>query len=245
MTTPDALESTYRRMEFVLGGAAVCFTAFMIGTTFAITRLPSDQAMQMIVVLTISVALAVVALLIVGFRSHRWTLGESALTIEQWYKVWPLTRKRRTSVSFADITAVHRIEMGFHVLIEVESRSGGSHRLAEPYVKTDRGIAIPDRRRLEAFAEALRERVARSGGATELSEGLTFWNRTPGLAVQAAMLVVAIAVSGGTVWGLLTIDNVPVRPHFAPALAILVLLPLGAAWMLRKSLRRRRLVVRR
>jgi hypothetical protein len=121
--TPDALESTYRRLEFVFGAMAVSFTAFVIGTTFAMTRLSSEQAMQMIVVLRISVALSLVGLLVFGFRSHRWTLGESALTIEQWYKVWPPTRKWWISVSFADITAVHRIEKGFHVLIEVESRS--------------------------------------------------------------------------------------------------------------------------
>lgn len=238
----DTLATTYRRMGFVLGGVLGVIAGAIGGTALLVTRVPAEWVGAGAASLVIAMALAIPVIVLLGFRAHRWTLGDGALEIEERYRLWSWGPARRVSVPYADIGVLQRTEMGAHGLIEVVTRRGRRYRLAEPYVKVDRTISVPDRGRLVAFAAALCERTAQAGGAGEITDGLTFWNRTPGIAFQGVLLAVTLAIAVAAVWSLFTVDDVPVRARFGEAIGILVLLPVGVGFMLRRSLRRRRRV---
>jgi hypothetical protein len=73
-------------------------------------------------------------------------------------------------------------------------------------------------------------------------EGLSFWNRLPGIAVIFVLLVIACAIAAAVAWALwdgMTTSQ-PRGGHFA---AIALLLPVGGGWLLLKTIRRRRLVL--
>jgi hypothetical protein len=55
------------------------------------------------------------------------------------------------------------------------------------------------------------------------------------------LLLLSIAIAGAALWSVCLAP--PTRPRTGDALAILVLLPFGAGYLLRRSIRRRRAVL--
>ena len=75
-----------------------------------------------------------------------------------------------------------------------------------------------------------------------VADGLGFWNRPPGLVLLGIALLASLALAILALWGLW--NGATARHRAGEAAAILVMLPVGVAWMLRRSWRRRRSVLR-
>jgi hypothetical protein len=187
------------------------------------------------------VALFVVLILAVS-RRHRWTLQPGALLIEERPLV-PLTgRSRGARLGFADIVLLSRVQNGADDMIEVQSRAGARFRMG-PAALAGGGLRARDTAGLEAFAAQLREAIGVAGHqAPPLLDGLSFWNRMPGLLFTGLLLALSLGFSGLVLVGIFS--GAEVRgPNAGQAAAILVLLPVGVGWMLRKAWRRRQAVL--
>jgi hypothetical protein len=73
-------------------------------------------------------------------------------------------------------------------------------------------------------------------------DGLGFWNSLAGLALLSIALLASLVLAVGAQWGLW--EGAVTRHKSGEAVAILVLLPVGVGWMLRRSWRRRNSVLR-
>ena len=72
-----------------------------------------------------------------------------------------------------------------------------------------------------------------------MSEGLSFWNSAPGLAFLTIIFAISLVISGAVAWALWEGMTVSPRARGGEALAILLLLPFGAGYLLRRSWKRR------
>ena len=105
-------------------------------------------------------------------------------------------------------------------------------------------IRMPDQAGLAAFAGRLQVAMANAGrAAPPVVEGLGFWNRPMGLALLVTALLASLALAAIALWGLW--EGAAARHKGGEAVAILVMLPVGVAWMLRRSWQRRSWVRRR
>ena len=75
-----------------------------------------------------------------------------------------------------------------------------------------------------------------------LVPGLGFWNRPAGLALVVVLLVASSALAVTALWAMW--EGAAGGARSGQALALLVLLPVGAGWMLRRAWQRRREVLR-
>ena len=115
-------------------------------------------------------------------------------------------------------------------MIEIATRDGNAYRVMAY------GEGVPA---LQAFAAHIATAATTAGHRPlAMSEGMSFWNRPAGLAVLVVMLIFATLFAGAT---LLTffVGGLNVRARSGEALAIVILLPFGAAYLLYKSLTRR------
>jgi hypothetical protein len=100
-----------------------------------------------------------------------------------------------------------------------------------------------DRQALAAFANQLQAAMTTAGlVAPPVTDGLGFWNRTPGLVLLSLAFVASLAVAALVLWGLWQGAIVRVKTH--EAAAVLVVLPIAVGWALRLCWRRRRAVMR-
>lgn len=183
-------------------------------------------------------------LVLASLRRHRWTIEPGALLIEERPLV-PLTGRRRTArLDFADIAALSRVQNHADDVILVQSRAGAGYPMG-PGALPGTGLRNVDTAGLEAFAVRVRGAIAAAGDqAPPILDQLGFWNRAPGLAFIGLLLLLALALAVLVVWSILA--GAEVRSgNPAQAAGILVLLPVGVAWMLRKAWRRRRVVLER
>lgn len=185
-----------------------------------------------------------VVLLLAVMRKHRWTLQPGALLIEEKPLV-PFTGRRRTRhLGLGEIALLSRVQNGADDVIEVRATTGARFRMGPAALPGGRLRAM-DTAGLEAFAAQLRHAIAAAGHqAPPLLDGLGFWNRAPGLAFIGLLLVPSLGLSGLMVVGIFS--GAEVRGgNGGQAAAILLLLPVGVGWMLRKAWRRRRAVLAR
>lgn len=151
---------------------------------------------------------------------------------------------RRASVPFADILGVRHVESGFDRMLEIVTADGRRYRLPQRMVTPDAcSPARPDTAaELDGFAAALHAAVRLAGRELPRSEGLSFWNTLPGIAFIAMLFVIACVIAGAVAWALLDgMTMSPPRSGYAAAIALM--LPVGAGWLLLKTIRRRRLVL--
>jgi len=95
---------------------------------------------------------------------------------------------------------------------------------------------------VEALVAALREAVERAGHVLPtMQEGLSFWNTPGGLAAQILLLATSVAIGGGAVWSFWVTPLARDRTGYV--MAILLLLPAGAGYLLYRSIMRRRAVL--
>ena len=79
--------------------------------------------------------------------------------------------------------------------------------------------------------------------APPVVDSLGFWNRPAGLALLGIVFLASLALAVVALWGLW--EGAAARHKGGEVTAILVMLPVGVAWMLRRSWQRRRSVMRR
>jgi hypothetical protein len=144
-------------------------------------------------------------------------------------------------VAFPEIAALHNIESGLERLIEITTRDGRRFRLSQAMTEGPRGVGRPDPAAdLNAFALSIRAAAERAGYTLpSASEGLSFWNSAFGLALLTIMFLISVLISGVVAWALWSGITISPRPRGGEAIAILLLLPVGAGYLLLKSWRRR------
>ncbi|WP_439572857.1 hypothetical protein [Phreatobacter sp.] len=234
-------ESTYRRSEVAVP-ALFGVVALVAAAAVAVVRLVEDRHLETAVIaLAITTVLLLGLVLVTAFRVHRWTVGPGGVEIHQRPRV-PLTGlSRRICVPFPDIAAFRNVENGLDRLIEITTRAGQRFRLSQAMTGGPSDLARPDPGAdLGAFAVAIRTAAERAGhGLPATAEGMSFWNGPIGLAFLAAMLAVSLVISGGVAFALWQGMTTGPRPRSGEAIAILLLLPVGAGYLLLRSLRRR------
>jgi hypothetical protein len=239
---PLSYRSTYRRAVMVLLSLPVLVLVAAFAVYAAVELVAATALEAWILGIAGVTVLALLALLVVGFRIHRWTIGPAGVHIEEGPAV-PFTGLRRQwLLPFAEITSIRRVVAGAEHLVEIETRAGRRHRLPRAIARGGHA-AHADAAGHAAFVAALQAALTQGGGATGVSEGLSFWNRPAGLAVQAVLLILALAIAGLAGWALWL--GASASGKAGQAVAIVLLLPVGAAWLLRRSWRRRREVLRR
>jgi hypothetical protein len=238
-------ESIYRRSEVAIP-ALLLIVAAIFAMITAVVRIPldGDTVMAFLPFAVGGVLLAIVFVGLSAFRVHRWTLEPSGVRIEERPK-FPMTGMRRsTALAFSDIAALRRVQSGFDVQIELEAKDGRHFRIAQEYRHVSpAALGVPDPAKLDALDAAIRAAAAAGGHVLPEREGLSFWNGSIGLGIQTILLLCALAIAGLVMWTLF--DGTPprARPRMGEAEAIALLLPAGAAYLLYRSLKRRRAVL--
>jgi hypothetical protein len=239
-------ESIYRRSELAIPALLLIVLAIFAMIT-AVVRIPLDgnKVMAFLPYAFGGVLLAIVFIGLSAFRVHRWTLEPSGVRIEERPKI-PLTGLRRNAtIAFSDIAALRRVQSGFDAQIEIEAKNGRRFRIAQEYRHSSPAvIGVPDPAKLEALEAAIRATAAAAGFVLPEREGLSFWNGPVGLFIQVMLLLFALTIAGVVLWTLF--DGTPprARPRMGEAEAIALLLPVGAAYLLYRSLKRRRAVLK-
>lgn len=240
---PLAYRSTYRRAVFVLMSLPLLLLAGGLAGWAVIALTDSRRWEELILGIAGIVLLGLIAVLVLAFRTHRWTIEPGGLSIEEGPAAPFTGLKRQRLLPFAEIVALRRVIAGADHLVEIETRAGRRHRLSRAIPRNSH-VGHADAAGHEAFVAALQTALARGGGARGVSEGLSFWNRPAGLAWQFVLLALSLAIAGVTGWALWLGANTG-GTRSGQAAAIFLLLPVGAAWLLLRSWRRRREVLRR
>lgn len=243
--TPTTYHAQYGNSALLLVGLIALIAALVgaIALSLAIATTGNDLLPLVLGSLGGFVALFV-ALLLTVMRKHRWTLEPGALLIEEKPLV-PLTGRRRTArLGFGEIALLSRVQNGADDVIEVQGRTGRHFRMGPASLPGPR-LRNMDVAGLESFAARLHQAIAAAGHqAPPILDGMGFWNRAPGLAFIGLLLVLSLALAGVSGVGILS--GAEVRGSSGgQAAAILLLLPVGVGWMLRKAWRRRRAVLAR
>ena len=238
-------QATYRRSEIampLLVGIAILAGGAI---TLVILYAPGPQLESMILIAAGVTVVALLSVFPVLFRRHRWTLQADGIAIHERPKV-PLTGvSHRTFVAYGDIIAFRDVQSGFDYLIEIVTRQGRRYRMAQAMVqKKGERFLLPDMNaRLGDLAAAIRAAAAKAGHTLPATtQGMSFWNTIPGLGFIGFLLAVSLAISGLVAWALLQ-GFTTRQPRGGEAIAILLLLPVGAFILLRKMWRRRREVL--
>jgi hypothetical protein len=240
---PRRHEAIHRRAAPALFGLPAVLLAGGLALVLAVRHV--GDAATLLTVVAVTVGLAIVATVMVGlavFRVHAWTIEAGGLRIEERPKV-PLTGlRRRAVVPFGDIAGLARVQSGADAQIELTVRGGARYVLSQSFHEAAQRGDAAAAATLEAFAAALVSAIERAGHPRPaVGEALGVWNRAGGLAAQAVLLVLAVALAAAVLWSVWL--EPPGRPRTGWVLAVLVLLPVGMGWLLRRSLQRRRAVL--
>jgi hypothetical protein len=229
MSTP-AYECTYRHVAFVIASLCVLVVG-MIAAIAAAANFIEDGNTSLSVMLyalgTVVVLIIIVA--VSGYATHRWTIEPAGIRIEEKPKVPFMGLSRRRTLAFADIAALRHTESALDIIIEIAARDGAVYRLMA------NGAASQD---LQAFAGAIAQASAKAGHTPPaMTEGLSFWNRVPGLILLTVMLIFALAIAVAAAWALF--DGGASTTRSAEYAVLAILLPFGAGYLLYKSITRR------
>lgn len=232
-------QSTHRRSEFLLGMLALTVLAMAGGGALA-WLLARSPWLETFLIAWLAVILACPVVMILGsLRVHSWSVEPRGIRIHERPKI-PLTgRKRAAFVPFAEMAGLNHREAGFVAQVELAARDGRRFLLDQGHHKPGAsGIGRPDHEGFAAFLAEVRAAAQAAGYPLADGQALSFWNRAGGLAIQVLLLLTALALAGTTAWAVSEGAEFTGRRRWF-ALALVGLLPVGAALLLRKSLRRR------
>ncbi len=228
---PPAFECTYRHVPFVLTSICILVVAMFAGMAAAIAFVEDgDTILTIVLCLVGAVLVSIAAVMASAYAKHRWTIEASGVRIEETPKVPFMGRTRHRLIAFADIAAFRNVESGLDSVIEIATRDGNAYRVMA------HGAEV---HALQAFGTQIGTAAA-SVGHTPLAmtEGLSFWNRSAGLIVIVVLLIFATAIAVAALFALFD-GGLQIRACSGEVLAIAVLLPFGAAYLLYRSLTRR------
>jgi hypothetical protein len=234
-------QSTYRRSEVAMP-CLLAVIVILVAGVIAIVRLVDGRNVEMAILCLVGVAVLLLgAVLVTAFRVHRWTVRQRGVEIHQRPKLRLMGLSSKTVVPFPDIAALRHVESGFESLIEITTRNGRRFRLSQAMTGGPRDFARPDPDTdLNTFALSIRAAAERAGHVLpSISEGLSFWNSAIGLAFLTIMFLISLPLAGIVAWALWDGMTVSPRPRGGEAIAIMLLLPVGAGYLLLKSLKRR------
>lgn len=237
-------QGLYRNTPLVAGGLLGAI-ALLIGGIAAAIQIATtgDELLPLIFGTLGAFVLTFVICMLAALRRHRWTIEPQAVLIEERPLV-PLTGRRCTRrVPFAEIATLSNVQNAADDLLALTTR-GGERFVLPPGLASGEGlIRRPDQEGLATFTGQLQAGMKAAGHvAPPMTDGLGFWNRPAGLVLLGATLVLSLGLAGVTLWGLW--EGATTRHRGGEAAAILVMLPVGVAWMLRRAWRRRRSVLR-
>lgn len=230
MTAP-VFECTYRHVAYVITSLGIAVITLFAGMGAAIAFIEDGNTMTAVILCLVGGILVTIGVVVASaYAKHRWTLEANGVRIEESPKVPYMGLTRRRQIAFADIAAFRNIESGFDTVLEIATRDGNAYRImAQAAVAAE----------LQAFAEQVSSAAANVGHTPlAMTEGLSFWNRPAGLVVIVMMLIFTTAFAAAALLALFD-GGLEIRARSGEMLAIVVLLPFGAAYLLYKSLTRR------
>jgi hypothetical protein len=236
-------KSTFRNTPFhVLSLLAVLLAAAGAGAA-AIKLLPSQDLMLPILEIAGATIVAIVLLTFAAYSQRVWQLGDRGVRIQQTPRLSWLPGARDQDIPYTEIVALRRVESGFDVMLEIETRSGARFAIMQALFKNNVGVYQQDVNGLYAFANAVRQRVAAVEGASaSFLDGLGFWNRPFGLGVQVVMLALTLGLSSLILYGFYSGAHMP-QGAAMQGLGLVLLLPVGVVYSLYRSWSRRSFVL--
>lgn len=238
-------QGLYRNSPLILGGLLAAFALLIIGVATALQiATTGDELLPLVLGTLAAFVLVFAACMLAALWRHRWTIEADAVLIEEAPLV-PLTgRRRRRRVPFGEIATLSQVQNAADELLTITTGAGERFVLPPGLAPGDGLIRVPDQQGLTAFTGRLQEAMIAAGRpAPPVVDGLGFWNRPLGLALLGIALLASLALAVVALWGLW--EGAAARHRGGEAAAILVMLPVGLAWMLRRSWQRRRSVMRR
>jgi len=243
MTAPTH-QGLYRNTPLIFGGLLGGIALLIAGIAAAmLIATTGDELLPMILAALGVFVLTSVGCMLAALRQHRWTIDTDAVLIEERPLV-PLTGRRRVRrVLFGGIAALSRVQNATDELLTITTRDSERFVLPPGLAPGDGLIRLPDQAGLAALAGRLQTAMTAAGHAPPpVADGLGFWNRPAGLALLGIALLASLTLAAGTLWGLW--EGAAIRHRGGEAAAILVMLPVGVGWILRRSWQRRRSVLR-
>lgn len=245
-TTPASHEALYRWKEMLLPVLIGVVVFGVAGITLGIMYIDDGNRFVTVILWMFGAAVAIIAVsTAMAFRVHRWTIEPGGVLIEERPKVPLAGFRRRLTVPFGDMAALSRVESGFDVLIELATRKGSIYRLPARATPNSKWTQTFHPEELGAFASAIQGAAMQAGRPLpRMVEALSMWNKPFGLFIQVIMLLIALGFGG--LAGLTLLDGGVDRPtaRLGEMYAIALLLPVGAGYLLYRSLKRRREVLR-
>ena len=242
MTAPTH-QALFRNTPLAFGGLMGAVALLVAGIAGAMLIATTGDQLLPLVLGTLGLfVLTAVGCMLAALRRHRWTIEADAVLVEERPLV-PLTGRRRVRrVPFTAIAALSSVQNATDDLLTMITRDGERFALP-PGLAPGEGLARrPDQEGLAAFADQLQAAMTAAGrAAPSVAEGLGFWNRPAGLTLLGGMLLASLALAVVALWGLW--EGAIVRHRGGEAVAILVMLPVGVGWILRRSWQRRRFVL--
>ena len=237
-------EGLYRNSPLVLGGLLGSIALLVAGVAAAMQIATTGDELLPLMFGALGVfVLSATACMLGALRRHRWTIETRSVLIEERPLV-PLTGRRRARrVPFDEIMSLSNVQNATDDLLTLTTRDGARFELP-PGLAPGKGlIRTPDQAGLDAFSRQLQAAMTSAGRAPPpVTDGLGFWNRPAGLGLLSIAFLTSLALAIIALWGMW--EGAGTRHRGGEAVAILVMLPVGVAWILRRSWRRRRSVLR-
>lgn len=237
MTAPSH-QALYRSSPLVFGGLLGAIVLAVAGGAAGLQIVPRDQRLALVVGMLGLFLVVFTACALAALRRHRWTIDADALVIEECPLVPMTGRRRARRVPFDQIAALSNAPNGADEVLALTTRDGERFVLPPARLPVDGGT---DQKGLAAFAAGLQTAMKAEGIAPPpVTDGLGFWNRTPGLALLGIALVASTGVAAVVLWGLWQGAVSRVKTH--EAAAAVVVLPIVLGLTLRRCWSRRRSV---
>ena len=242
--TATTHQGLYRNSPLIFGGLMGAIALLIAGIAAAMRIATTGNELLPLVFGVLGLfVLTSMACMLGALRRHRWTIDTEAVLIEERPLVPLMGRRRVRRVAFGEIASLSNVQNATDDLLTLITRDGARFMLPPGLAAGDGLMRAPDQVGLSAFAGQLQAAMAAAGRAPPpVTDGLGFWNRPAGLALLSIMFLASLALAAITLWGLW--EGAAARHRGGEAAAILVMLPVGVAWMLRRSWRRRRSALR-
>ena len=231
----SAFECTFRHVAFALTSICLLLVAMFAGIATAVTFIADGNTILSVILYLVGAIVVLVILAAVSaYATHRWTIEQTGIRIEEKPKVPFMGLSRERTLAFADIAALRHIESGLDIVIEIATRDGNAYRVMA------HGPGVSE---LQAFAAQIASASATAGHKPlAMTEGMSFWNRPSGLVVLVMMLILTLLFAGATAWALFGGGLGTSRS--ANYAGLVLLMPIGVVYLLYKSLTRRRRVLK-
>jgi len=236
-------QGLYRNTPLAFGGLLGAIALLIAGIAGAMQIATTGDQLLPLVLGTLGLFVLTAAVcMLAALRRHRWTIEADAVLIEERPLV-PLTGRRRgRRVPFTGIAALSSVQNATDDLLTMTTGDGERFALPPGLAPGDGLVRRPDQEGLAAFAGQLQAAMTAAGrAAPPVADALGFWNRPTGLTLLGIVLLASLALAFIVLWGLW--EGATVRHRGGEAVAILVLLPVGVGWILRRSWQRRRTVL--